>query len=113
MSLGLHNPELELTKTEAEIQRDREEKAVRLDNWSRLKIYLWSDDSRVDQVVEVVYGLMEGIGGFSGKTNIQRKHLKVILLNLYANFLEDPTNTPGSTEWRTNTSPRDATTHYT
>ncbi|MBU06028.1 MAG: hypothetical protein CL877_08800 [Dehalococcoidales bacterium] len=90
MSLGPHNPDPELTKTEAEIQRDREEKAVRLDNWSRLKIYLWSDDSRVDQVVEMVYGVMEGIKGFSGKSNIQKKHLKVILLNLYSNYLEDP-----------------------
>ncbi len=90
MSLGPHNPDSELTKTEAEIQREREEKAVRLDNWSRLKIYLWSDDSRVDQVVEMVYGVMEGIKGFSGKSNIQKKHLKVILLNLYSNYLEDP-----------------------
>ena len=84
-----------MTKTEAEIQREREEKAIRLDNWSRLKIYLWSDDSRVDQVVEVVYGLMEGIEGFSVKANIQRKHLKVILLNLYANYLEDPNKYTG------------------
>lgn len=44
----------------------------------------------MDEVVEKVYELMEGLEGFSGKSNIQKKHLKVILLNLYSNYLEDP-----------------------
>jgi hypothetical protein len=79
-----------LTKTEKEIQREREEKAVRLDNWSRLDMHRWSEDPKVDEVVEKVYGLMKSLQGFSGKSNIQKKHLKVILLNLYSNYLEDP-----------------------
>ena len=79
-----------MTKTDAEIQREREEKAVRLDNWSRLDIHRWSEDPKVDEVVEKVYGLMKSLQGFSGKSNIQKKHLKVILLNLYSNYLEDP-----------------------
>lgn len=79
-----------MTKTDAEIQREREEKAARLDNWSRLDIQLGSQDPKVDEVVEEVYGLMEGLSGFAGKSNIQKKHLRVILLNLYANHLEDP-----------------------
>jgi len=79
-----------LTKTDIEIQREREEKAVRLDNWSRLDIHRCSQDPKVDEVVEKVYRLIESLEGFSGKTNIQKKHLKVILLNLYSNYLEDP-----------------------
>lgn len=90
MSPGPHNPDPELTKTEAEIQREREEKAVRLDNWSRLDIHRWSEDPKVEEVVENVYGSMESLQDFFGKSNIQKKHLKVILLNLYSNYLEDP-----------------------
>ena len=79
-----------MTKTEAEIQREREEKGISLAYWSRLDIHRWSDDPKVDEVVEKVYGLMKNLQGFSGKSNIQKKHLKVILLNLYSSYLEDP-----------------------
>ena len=90
MNLGPHNSDLELTKTEAEIQREREEKGISLAYWSRLDIHRWSDDPKVDEVVEKVYELMESLEGFSGKSNIQKMHLKVIFLNLYSNYLEDP-----------------------
>ena len=62
-----------MTKTEAEIQREREEKGISLAYWSRLDIHRWSDDPKVNEVVEKVYELMEGLEGFSGKSNIQKK----------------------------------------
>ena len=79
-----------LISTEEALEQARREKAISLDNWSRLDIQLGSEDPKVDEVVEEVYGLMEGLKGFAGKSNIQKKHLRVILFNLYANYLEDP-----------------------
>ena len=84
-----------LISTEEALEQARREKAISLDNWSRLDIQRWSCDSKVDAGVDEVYELIKGLEGFSGKANIQKKHLKVILLNLYANYLEDPTKYTG------------------
>ena len=79
-----------MLSTEEALEQARREKAINLDNWSRLDIQLGSQDPKVDDIVETVYGLMESLSGFAGKSNIQKKHLRVILLNLYANHLVDP-----------------------
>jgi len=89
VSLGLHNLDPELTKTDAQKQREREDKAVRLDNWSHIDIHRWSDYPEVDALVEYVFALMTSLEGFTGKSNVRKRHIKVILVNLYSNYLED------------------------
>ena len=37
-----------------------------------------------------MYGLMTRLKAFSGKSNIRKKHIKVIILDLYVRYLENP-----------------------
>ena len=64
------------------------EKAQKLDNWAPLDIHRWSDYPEVDKAVETIYDQMTNLKRFSGKSNIRKKHIKVIVLDLYARHLE-------------------------
>ena len=72
-----------MTNTPDELAR-REAQALR---FSRpLDIHRWSDDCEVDALVDAVYAQ-----SVQGKpSQIKRKHLKVVLLDLYAAMLEHP-----------------------
>ena len=66
------------------------EKAQKLDNWAPLDVHRWSDYPDVDKAVETLYDQMTRLKAFSGKSNIRKKHIKVIVLNLYVRYLENP-----------------------
>ena len=66
------------------------EKAQKLDNWTPLDIHRWSDYPEVNKAVDTMYELMTHLKAFSGKSNIRKKHIKVIILELYVRYLENP-----------------------
>jgi hypothetical protein len=66
------------------------EKAQKLDNWAPLDIHRWSDYPEVNKTVDALYDQMTRLKAFSGKSNIRKKHIKVIILDLYVRYLENP-----------------------
>ena len=65
-------------------------KAERLDNWAPLDVHRWSDYPEVNKTVETIYDQMTRLKRLSGKSNIRKRHLKVIILDLYVRYLENP-----------------------
>ncbi len=69
---------------------DKQAKAIALSNSRHLNRHLWSTDPAVDAAVREIYEVLANADGFSGNKTLWKKHLKVIVLNLYAVWLADP-----------------------
>ena len=52
----------------------------------RLDVHRWSDHPEVNPFVDKIYDLLVS----SGNASIRKRHLKVLLLDLYVNWCEDP-----------------------
>jgi hypothetical protein len=70
--------------TDSEKQRAEE-----LDNSRDLDVHKWSDYPEVNKAVDQLYQEFQELPGFNGKENIQKKHIKVIVLDLYVRYRED------------------------
>jgi hypothetical protein len=66
------------------------EKAEELDNSALLDVHRWSDYSEVNDAVDFLYKQLSELPEFSGNEKLQKKHLKVVVLDLYVKRLEDP-----------------------
>ena len=64
-----------------------QDKAQALDNSRLLDVHKWSEHPEVNKLVDLIY---DEIGSASANVNIQKKHVKVILLDLYVCWQEDP-----------------------
>lgn len=60
------------------------------DNSRPLDLHGWSDHPQVDGAVDALYAAFQSLPGFSGKEKIQRKHIKVVILDLFAQHEADP-----------------------
>ena len=58
-----------------------------LDHYRPLNLHRWSEDEKVEKVIDVLY---EKILHGPGNKQIRKKHLKVVILDLYVNWLADP-----------------------
>ncbi|MFC1684048.1 hypothetical protein ACFL0R_01070 [Pseudomonadota bacterium] len=65
--------------------------AEELDNWSPLDVHVWSSYSEVNGAVDHLFDLLSQLPQFSGNKIIRKKHIKVVILDLYAKWLVDPT----------------------
>ncbi len=74
----------------AEPKDERREKAERLDNWQPLDVHKWSDYPEVKNAVDALYAEFRELPKFQGKQYLRKKHIKVIVLDLYAKWLADP-----------------------
>ena len=64
--------------------------AKELNNSQPLDVHTWSDYSEVNKAVDYLYEEFKALPEFKGKQNIQKKHIKVVLLDLYVTYLADP-----------------------
>jgi hypothetical protein len=65
-------------------------KSKTLKNSEELDIEIGSDATEVDQAIEALWCELKSVPGFKGYKNIWQKHIKVLSLNLYKNWLDDP-----------------------
>ena len=70
---------------------ERRIKAEKLDNWGLFDLQLWSDYPSIDQAVDALYDELSAIPSFKGNARIRKKHIKVVILDLYEKWLTDPT----------------------
>lgn len=66
------------------------EKAERLNNSALFDVHRWSDHPEVNHVVNHVFELLKKTPAFRGKEKSLKKHLKVVLLDLYVKWQIDP-----------------------
>jgi hypothetical protein len=64
-----------------------DEKRGKLQHSARLDVHTWSEHPEANQFVDQVYAAHFG----GRKANIRKRHLKVVLLDLYVNWFNDPT----------------------
>lgn len=69
---------------------EEKRKAEELDNSRNLDVHTWSDYPEVNRAVAQIYEEFKELPDFEGKQNIQKKHIKVIILDLYVRNQEDP-----------------------
>ena len=67
------------------------EKAEELDNSAQFDVHRWSDYPEVNNAVDALYEELKTDPSFKGRKNIRKKHIKVIVLDLYVKWLTDPT----------------------
>lgn len=67
------------------------QKSEALDNFTRLDVHLWSRYPEVNNAVDAIYSELKDDPAFGGNRRLRKKHIKVVILALYANWLADST----------------------
>ncbi|SFK77507.1 hypothetical protein SAMN05216302_10154 [Nitrosomonas aestuarii] len=65
-------------------------KAIELDNSELFDVHTWSEYPEVNQCLNFIYHEFIN-NSFKGNEKIRKKHIKVIILDLYVKWLKDPT----------------------
>ena len=66
------------------------QKAKDLDNWAPLDTHRWSDYPQVNDAVNELFDTLSTSPKFKGKKNLRKKHIKVVVLDFYVKYLQDP-----------------------
>ena len=74
--------------TNEEFQKKRR-KARKLDNYANFDVHRWSSYPEVKTATDQLYVHLKENNKFKGNAKIQKKHLRVLLLDLFANWLTD------------------------
>ncbi len=67
------------------------EKAEALGNSTRLDVHRWSNYPEVNKAVNAIYDDLRNDPAFGGNERLRKKHIKVVILDLYANWLANET----------------------
>jgi len=70
--------------------KEKLRKAKLFDNFSHFDVHRWSSYPEVKVATDQLYVHLKTNNKFKGNTQIQKKHLRVLLLDLFANWLTDP-----------------------
>ncbi len=73
-----------------ESKDERKAKAERLANSQLLDVHKSSEYQDVNNAVNALYGELRELPEFKGNRDIRKKHIKVVVLDLYAKWLADP-----------------------
>jgi hypothetical protein len=65
-------------------------RAIELDNWGFFDVHRWSEYPEVNAAVNTIYLDLTSNPSFSGQAKLRKKHIKVIILDLYVKWLQDP-----------------------
>lgn len=65
-------------------------KAIQLDNSSLFDVHRWSEYPEVKRGVDELYHQLKSVEGFALNSSIRKKHLRVVVLDLYVKWLTDP-----------------------
>ena len=68
-----------------------QKKAEELDNSVLFDVHTWSDYSQVNDVVDALFEEFKGDPEFSGGEGLNKRHIKVLILDLFATWLVDHT----------------------
>ena len=69
---------------------NKQAKAEALGNYRLLDVHRWSDFPEVDNAVDAIYVDLCNDPDFGGNKTLRKKHIKVVVLDLYAAWLADP-----------------------
>ena len=70
--------------------KEKQKRAKLFDNFSHFDVHRWSSYPEVKTATDQLYVHLKTNNKFKGNTKIQKKHLRVLLLDLFANWLTDP-----------------------
>lgn len=76
--------------SELETEEASRVRAVELDNWGLFDVHRWSEYPEVNSAVDAIYTELASDPSFSGQARLRKKHIKVIILDLYVKWLQDP-----------------------
>lgn len=65
-------------------------KAIELANSSLFDVHTWSEYGEVNKVVDKLYKQLKVVKGFGVNSSVRKKHVKVVILDLYVKWLTDP-----------------------
>ncbi len=65
-------------------------KAKELDNFQFLDVHRWSASPEVNKAVDALYIQLSKHKKFRGKSNLRKKHIKTVVLDLYVRWMTDP-----------------------
>ena len=68
---------------------EKQKRAKLFDNFSHFDVHRWSSYPEVKTATDQLYVHLKTDNKFKGNTKIQKKHLRVLLLDLFANWLTD------------------------
>ena len=67
------------------------QKAEALDNATLFDVHRWSVYPQVNEAVDALYIDLKNDPAFGGNERLKKRHIKVVILDLYANWLADNT----------------------
>ena len=67
------------------------QKGEALSNFTLLNVHRWSRYPEVNKAVNAIYDDLKNDPVFGGNERLKKKHIKVVILDLYANWLRDET----------------------
>ncbi len=68
----------------------KQKKAEELDNSTFFDVHRWSDYPETNKAVDALLEEFNADPKFLGRDNLKKKHIKVVILNLYVAWLIDP-----------------------
>ena len=68
---------------------EKQKRAKLFDNFSHFDVHRWSSYPEVKVATDQLHVHLKTNNKFIGNTKIQKKHLRVLLLDLFANWLTD------------------------
>jgi len=69
---------------------EKEEKAKELDKSALFDVHVWSEHPEVNKAVDELYSMLKELPDFKGDEKLRKKHVKVVILDLYVKWLTDP-----------------------
>ena len=69
---------------------DKRDTAISLNNATAIDIYKWSNEPAVSKAVCFLYECLVLQGGFEGNENLRKKHIRIVILNLFNTWSVDP-----------------------
>jgi hypothetical protein len=69
---------------------DKAAKAKDLANSTLFDVHKWSDYPEVNGAVDALFAELRMLPEFGGNSKLRKKHVKVVVLNLYVTWLKDP-----------------------
>ena len=78
-------------KREQLTEDEKIRKADELNNYESFDVHVWSEYPEVNKAVDVLYGELKKLPEFAGNERLRKKHVKVVILDLYVKWLADPT----------------------
>lgn len=69
----------------------KRKKAIELDNSELFDVHKWSEYPQVNSIVDSLYSDLSTVPNFNKNQRLRKKHIKVIVLDLYVKWSQDPT----------------------